>query len=65
MDAQAIEATRIEPRQRSGHPALVQENQAFRSYRADLGEELAAPLLVGFRVALSGVERLFLRRAPI
>ncbi len=64
MNARATGTARIEPRHLRGHTALVQIDQPFRRGRTDFFEELSAPLLVGFRIALGGVERLFLSRRP-
>jgi hypothetical protein len=62
VDTASTRSTRIESRHRSGNTTFVQENQAFRLDRANLCDELFAPLLVGFGIALGGVERLFLSR---
>ena len=64
MYASPASTARIEPCHLRGHTAFVQINQTFRRGRIDFFEKLRAPLLVGFRVALGGVERLFLSRRP-
>jgi hypothetical protein len=64
VNARSAGTARIEPGHLRGHATLVQINQAFRRRRVDFFEELRTSLLVGFGVALGGVERLFLSRKP-
>src|SRR5208337_4061669 len=48
-----------------GHSALIEKNQPLRRDLADGLLKRLAPLLVRFRVAFAGVERLFFSRRPI
>jgi hypothetical protein len=60
VDAPTTLAARIESRHRGGHPAFVQKNQAFDRIGRQTFYKLLALLAVGLRIALGGVERLFL-----
>jgi hypothetical protein len=62
MNACPTTTARVEFGHLRGHAAFIQINQAFRRNGTDFFKESA--LLIGFGIALGGVERLFLSRRP-